>query len=269
MGTCSNCGFTGSGSSDCPSVTSSLLYDGAGLCIGISSGTLNDIIMALANAICALSGGQISLPIKDSDVALTTSGGSCLGALATLDLWIAQMEALYCAAYTTFNSLRFTEPVYFNVTPESTALIGVAYEILDTYTLPKNSLYTDGDYLEIETEMATNLLGGASGAVKYKVTFGGSDAVIFTLNAGAIGQAYVYRGDKIKLTRYGTTKLAVDWKGVVQTYHAGQTAEGKLETALAGVDFTVDNDITIEAYSDVLTKVVTQNQLRITKFVLH
>ena len=268
MDSCGNCSTSGGQPINCTPTATQVLWDGGSLCTGFDgNGSVVDAVQDVATAVCNLAQNQLSLPIPDTEVTISGQISGCIPTAANLKLWETAIETNLCALNTAVSGLRFTQPLFFDNVQHPTSLTGTVYEVLEKYTLPANSLFIDGDYVTVETEMSTNLVGSVLGAVMYKITFGGQDAKIFTLNGGVGGQAYVYRGDTFKLTRFGTSKLAIDWKSVIQGYHSNQRAEGSLEVSLSGLNFAASNDIQICAYSNAASYHVSLNQCRITKVV--
>jgi hypothetical protein len=270
MSGCNTCSTSGPQPLNCNPTATQVPWDGGALCTGFSgNGSVVDAIQDVANAVCALSGSSFSLPIDDTDVNLTGSP-ICITPTppnVTVADWILNMETDYCALKTAFNALDFTEPVDFNNTPVALTNAAV-YGVLDTITIPKNTLNATGEYLEVEVFISTDSVATANS--KFKLTFAGTDAVVFDLLYGTIMK--VAAKATVKLTRLTSSILCVDWEGIFKVLKASSPLAAAnstfgLESNVTGLDFTVSNNITIEGLKT--TGVITMSRSRTTKFNIH
>lgn len=243
MATCSNCGDTGRNPFECPALTSDVTWDGGALCTGFSSGDLNDALQHLATEICTLQTSVSAVSVVSDDVTLSTLAGSCFTVTTggTLTDWVDEAESKICTLITDLAALDLTEPFYFDATGGTVTGSGT-YVVIDTIAVPANTLNANGEYLQIEIFATADLTPTA--ACSYKVTFAGVNAAIFDMQTTL---TYYGRNDVITFTRKSSNTLCVDWHGMAKRNKGVPSCDFEVESDISPVDFTVSNNITIEA----------------------
>lgn len=98
--------FDGAGN---PTTSSLVTYNGASLCTGLSSGTINDILASIAEYNCISRNLIDTLTLSDAEITLTDIGPDCitsqLGSNPTLhDLWVLQ-NTMLCSVATSLTNL--------------------------------------------------------------------------------------------------------------------------------------------------------------------
>lgn len=268
MSGCTNCSDSGSSQLNCPNYSGDVTWNGGALCTGFSSGDLNDALQHLANQICDINTTiAAGIAATSDDITLSTLAGSCFTATtgSLLTAWIDEAEAKICALITLTTAYDFTEPVDVNNTPV-TVTNQVAYQTLDTITIPANTLNENNEYLEVDLFVSTSV--GATANSLLKITFAGVDAVIWNM-LGTVDNPGNKAGLRatVRFTRLTSNTLAVDWNGVFKQDKNIPVSDYGIEANITPLDFTVSNAITIEGHRD--TGTMTMSRTTTTKYVLH
>ena len=133
-----NCGCVDTYSGEGNPTTSALVtYNGASLCTGLSTGTLNDILVSIAEYACSVQSQITALTLPDTKITLTTIGSDCiasaLGANPTLhELWLLQNNRI-CSLITSLGALT-TDDIVVDGWPDTGFVNCVSIADDDTIT---------------------------------------------------------------------------------------------------------------------------------------
>jgi len=262
MGACPNCGSAGQANRDCATVSTDILWGGPGLCIGVSSGTLDDVIVALSNAVCGVVTGLPSLALNDTSITVTTGLGTCvLPATALLSSWIPAIETVLCALKTTVEALDYTEPLHYDGTANVIAL-NPAYVVSDTIAVAADTLNEAGEYLKLELFVSVPTY--PTGVAAFSVAFlGATIPFIFTLTP----PYYMNVRLEMNFVYSAAGVMQYDYTTHYQRFKNEVKASYSVGTTVSPVDWTISNNLVISAYNTIDT--ITVHKVRLTKYCKH
>jgi hypothetical protein len=267
MGICPDCGSTGQANRDCPNKSSDSLWDGGALCIGISEGTLNDIIRYMALSICNISTSLSGIGVTAANVAITGQIGGCITSSSTLASWVTNVETYLCSLGTTVTGLDFTEPIYFNGVP-TVVDTKPSLTVTDTITIAANTLNEDYEYLKVEVWGSVSVV--QTGASAMRIAFLGKNwDFIFSSIPPPYVKSPWYEQMKIELNivRSGTTQFDWDCHAFTKRWRGVEMVETNVGATVTPVSFTSSANLVVSAYND--SDEISVKKVRITKFNIH
>ncbi len=265
-GICPSCGSSGQANRDCADKSSQILWDGGALCLGISDGTLNDIIRYMAISICNISGSLSSLSVSASDVTMSGQIGTCISTQTTLAGWITAMETYLCSLNTTVAALDFTEPLYYNDTPTILDIHPTFY-VSDTITIPANTVNETMEYLKLEVWAEVTVVQTGESALRVSFLGEDIDFVFSSAVDGSIKSPYKQAKIEINFVRNADTTMQYDWSVIAQRWMQEFKTGFLLGGTVSPVDWSASNNMVISAYNE--TNSFTISRIRLTKFNIH
>ncbi len=260
MAGCPSCGSTGQANRECVDKSSGILWDGGALCIGISSGTLNDIIRQLSLSICNISSVISAVPVTAGDVTITGQiVGGCIASSAHLDDWVTNIETYLCALGTTVAALDLTEPLYYNGT-KSTVPASPTKSATDTIVIPANTLNEKTEYLKLEIYASID-------------NWPTDSKVIVDFAGGSIPFSYIDIVDPPRKTMKIELNIVMDSSNSYgYDYTIYDTRFKSINTfvntyvgsSISPVDFTIANNLVVNTYNSIGNSYI--HKVRLTKF---